>query len=136
MPSQTAFRGGGRRGRHRTREHYICFCSGDEPFDSLMKRAKRLSSQPFGNSDSRRYLPEVLDLVSGGRIDPLAVPTTVVDWGRAPAAVGSRFGYSIQVPFGGGTRRCVGAAFANMEMDVVLRTILRNMTIQTTDKPG
>ena len=40
------------------------------------------------------------------------------------------------VPFGGGTRRCVGAAFANMEMDVVLRTLLRAMTIQTTDKPG
>ena len=40
------------------------------------------------------------------------------------------------VPFGGGTRRCVGAAFANMEMDVVLRTILRTVTIQTTDKPG
>lgn len=34
-------------------------------------------------ADSRRYLPEVLDLVSAGRIDPLAVPTTVVDWGRA-----------------------------------------------------
>ena len=39
------------------------------------------------------------------------------------------------VPFGGGTRRCAGAAFATMEMDVVLRTVLRNMTIQTTDKP-
>ncbi len=40
------------------------------------------------------------------------------------------------VPFGGGTRRCVGAAFANMEMDVVLRTVLRHWTIQTTDAPG
>ena len=39
-------------------------------------------------------------------------------------------------PFGGGTRRCVGAAFANMEMDVVLRTVLRNVTIATTDAPG
>ena len=38
------------------------------------------------------------------------------------------------VPFGGGTRRCVGAAFANMEMDVVLRTVLRHLTIETTDK--
>ena len=36
------------------------------------------------------------------------------------------------VPFGGGTRRCVGAAFANMEMDVVLRTVLRHFTIETT----
>ena len=34
-------------------------------------------------ADSRRYLPEVLDLVAAGRIDPLAVPTTVVEWDRA-----------------------------------------------------
>jgi len=40
------------------------------------------------------------------------------------------------VPFGGGTRRCVGAAFAHMEMDVVLRTVLRHFTIQTTDTAG
>lgn len=39
------------------------------------------------------------------------------------------------IPFGGGTRRCVGAAFANMEMDVVLRTVLRHFTIETTDAP-
>ena len=36
------------------------------------------------------------------------------------------------MPFGGGTRRCVGAAFANVEMDVVLRTVLRHFTIDTT----
>jgi cytochrome P450 len=40
------------------------------------------------------------------------------------------------VPFGGGTRRCIGAAFANMELDLVLRTVLRQFTIQTTDAPG
>lgn len=39
------------------------------------------------------------------------------------------------IPFGGGTRRCVGAAFANVEMDVVLRTILRNFAIDTTTAP-
>jgi cytochrome P450 family 138 len=39
------------------------------------------------------------------------------------------------LPFGGGTRRCVGAAFANVEMDVVLRTILRHFDIQTTAAP-
>lgn len=39
------------------------------------------------------------------------------------------------IPFGGGARRCVGAAFANMEMDVVLRTVLRHFTIETTDAP-
>lgn len=40
------------------------------------------------------------------------------------------------MPFGGGTRRCIGAAFANMEMDVVLRTVLRHFTIETTNAPG
>lgn len=39
------------------------------------------------------------------------------------------------IPFGGGTRRCVGAAFANMEMDVVLRTVLRHFVIETTAEP-
>lgn len=40
------------------------------------------------------------------------------------------------VPFGGGTRRCVGAAFANVEMDIVLRTVLRHFVIDTTTAPG
>jgi cytochrome P450 family 138 len=39
------------------------------------------------------------------------------------------------IPFGGGTRRCIGAAFANVEMDVVLRTILRDFEIQTDNAP-
>lgn len=39
------------------------------------------------------------------------------------------------VPFGGGTRRCIGAAFANTEMDVVLRTVLRHFTIEPTAAP-
>jgi cytochrome P450 len=33
------------------------------------------------------------------------------------------------IPFGGGVRRCIGAAFAHMEMEVVLRTLLRMRTI-------
>ncbi|MGA8328240.1 MAG: cytochrome P450 [Mycobacterium sp.] len=40
------------------------------------------------------------------------------------------------LPYGGGARRCVGAVFANMEMDVVLRTVLRHFMIETTDAPG
>jgi cytochrome P450 family 138 len=40
------------------------------------------------------------------------------------------------IPYGGGTRRCVGAVFANVEMDVVLRTVLRHFTIEPTDAPG
>jgi cytochrome P450 family 138 len=33
--------------------------------------------------------------------------------------------------FGGGARRCIGADFAIAEMDIVLRTVLRNFRIQT-----
>lgn len=40
------------------------------------------------------------------------------------------------IPFGGGTRRCVGAVFANVEMDVVLRTILRHFVLDTTAAPA
>lgn len=40
------------------------------------------------------------------------------------------------IPFGGGTRRCVGAVFANVEMDVVLRTVLRHFVISGTATPA
>src|SRR5204863_2943506 len=40
------------------------------------------------------------------------------------------------IPYGGGTRRCLGAAFATMEMNVVLRTMLRDVTLVPTDEPG
>lgn len=40
------------------------------------------------------------------------------------------------IPFGGGTRRCVGATFANVEMDIVLRTVLRTFALQTSTAPG
>ena len=40
------------------------------------------------------------------------------------------------IPFGGGIRRCIGAAFANMEMTVTLRTLLREFTFEPTDAPG
>ena len=36
------------------------------------------------------------------------------------------------IPFGGGIRRCVGGAFANMEMNVTLRTLLREFEFGTT----
>jgi hypothetical protein len=39
------------------------------------------------------------------------------------------------IPFGGGTRRCPGAAFAHMEMDIVLRTLLREFDLQATAEP-
>ena len=39
------------------------------------------------------------------------------------------------IPFGGGLRRCLGAAFAQLEIDVVLRTMLRRFELQPSDDP-
>ena len=38
------------------------------------------------------------------------------------------------IPFGGGRRRCLGAAFASVEMRVVMRTILARTTLRA-DRP-
>ena len=37
-------------------------------------------------ADSRRFLPDVLDLLDTTNFDPLAIPTTVVDWNDAADA--------------------------------------------------
>ena len=36
------------------------------------------------------------------------------------------------IPYGGGVRRCIGAAFATMEVRIVLRTLLRDYAIQAS----
>lgn len=49
--------------------------------------------------------------------------------------VGTRPDTFAWIPFGGGVRRCIGAAFADMEMRVVLRTLLREFELMPTDAP-
>jgi cytochrome P450 len=39
------------------------------------------------------------------------------------------------IPFGGGVRRCIGATFAHMELDVVLRVILERVAFTATTEP-
>lgn len=39
------------------------------------------------------------------------------------------------IPFGGGMMRCIGASFATMEMDVTMRTMLREFRIVPTNEP-
>lgn len=39
------------------------------------------------------------------------------------------------IPFGGGMMRCIGASFATMEMEVTLRAMLREFTIEPTTEP-
>jgi cytochrome P450 len=50
--------------------------------------------------------------------------------------VGSKPDTYSWIPFGGGVRRCLGAAFAQLEMDVVLRTMLRHFELVPTDARG
>ncbi len=50
--------------------------------------------------------------------------------------LGVRPGTYRWIPFGGGARRCIGAAFATMEMNVVLRTLLREFTLAPTAAPA
>jgi cytochrome P450 len=37
------------------------------------------------------------------------------------------------IPFGGGTRRCIGASFALTEMKTVLREVVRTVALRPTD---
>lgn len=48
--------------------------------------------------------------------------------------VGKRPNPHSWIPFGGGLRRCPGAAFAHMEMDIVLRTLMREVRIEPTSR--
>ena len=55
------------------------------------------------------------------------------DPGRFAGARADTYGW---IPFGGGVRRCIGAAFASLEMRVVLRTVLRDFTLEPTTDPA
>jgi cytochrome P450 len=50
--------------------------------------------------------------------------------------VGVTPGPTVFLPFGGGVRRCLGAAFAAVEMRVVLREVLRRVDLCTTTAAG
>ena len=58
---------------------------GDQPALPMLEMYTRGITVHTSRADSRRYLAEVLDLVAAGRIDPLAVPTTEIDWDDAAA---------------------------------------------------
>jgi cytochrome P450 len=64
--------------------------------------------------------------------DPVAYPNpSAFDPDRF---IGKRPSPHSWVPFGGGLRRCPGAAFAHMEMDIVVRTLARNVQLDSTSR--
>ena len=54
---------------------------------------------------------------------------------RPERFLGRKFGPFEYVPFGGGHRRCLGAAFATYELKIVLATLLRNFRLALAE-PG
>lgn len=52
-------------------------------------------------------------------------PERFLDGGATPAA---------WIPFGGGVRRCLGASLAQLEMKIVLRTVLREVALRAADQ--
>jgi cytochrome P450 len=55
---------------------------------------------------------------------------------RPDRFVGTRPDNYTWIPFGGGTRRCIGAAFAHQEMVTTLRLLLREFEFTTTHQPA
>src|SRR5262245_50343367 len=53
---------------------------------SLLEMYTRGVTFHVSRADSRRFLPEVIDLVVTGRFDPMAIPTTVCPWDEAATA--------------------------------------------------
>jgi cytochrome P450 len=118
---------------------------GDDYLDAVVKETLRV----------RPVIQDVLRLVTrpvviaGGRVDPGALvvpaielvhmdPDVYPDPGafRPERFLGVKPGTYTWLPFGGGPRRCIGAAFALMEMRVVLATVLERVRLATTVAPG
>ena len=52
-----------------------------------------------------------------------------------PERFEERFDATAWLPFGGGVRRCLGAAFASVEMRTVIKEVLRRVELETTTAP-
>ncbi len=114
---------------------------GDDYLDAVIKESLRL--RPVVPAVAR-YLTEPTEL--GGRVLPARVHITpsIYLTHRNPAIYPDperfrpeRFlerpaGTYEWIPFGGGTRRCLGATFALFEMKIVLAEILRRYDLATT----
>lgn len=120
--------------------------SGDDSYlDALV--AETLRSRPVVPDVSRRLVRDFqlgpYLLPAGTYVDPAIAlvhrsPACYSDAGSFDPRrfVGSRPDPAIWIPFGGGSRRCLGAAFAATEMRVVLAEILRRVDLEPTDEPG
>ena len=74
--------------------------------------------------------PSILNVHEGPEWGPHPRRFDPDRWSRAPAPA---YGW---IPFGGGTRRCLGAAFAQMEMRIVLGEVLRRVELRPLTRRG
>ncbi|ODQ88270.1 cytochrome P450 [Mycolicibacterium holsaticum] len=118
--------------------------AGDEYLDAVVRETLRIRPVIFS---SGRVLTEPTEV--GGYLLPAGVAVDVsIGLAHANAEVypdpekfdpdrmvGSSFTPTTYLPFGGGSRRCLGATFAMVETHVVLREILRRVELCTTTEP-
>ncbi|MFV1365637.1 cytochrome P450 [Mycolicibacterium elephantis] len=118
--------------------------AGDEYLDAVVKETLRIRPVIFS---SGRVLTEPAEV--GGYLLPAGTTVDVsIGLVHASAAVypdpdrfdpermlGAALSPTTYLPFGGGNRRCLGATFALVETQVVLREILRRVELSTTTEP-
>ncbi len=119
--------------------------AGDDYMDAVIKESLRL--RPVVPAVAR-YLTEPTEL--GGRVLPAGVHITPSiylthrnpeiypdpDAFRPERFIERPAGTYEWIPFGGGTRRCLGASFALFEMKVVLGAVLRRFDLVPTESDG
>jgi cytochrome P450 len=97
----------------------------------VMRRVSRTVEVGGGRVEAGALVLPAIELV---HLDPAIYddPTAF----RPERFLGVKPGTYTWLPFGGGPRRCIGAAFALMEMRVVLQTVLERVRLATTTAPG
>ncbi|SOJ53042.1 Putative cytochrome P450 135B1 [Mycobacterium simulans] len=118
--------------------------AGDDYLDAVAKETLRIRPVVF---DVGRVLTEPVKL-AGYRLPAGVLVAPAIGLVHASAdqypnpdrfdpdrMLGTTLSPSTWLPFGGGNRRCLGAAFAMVEMRVVLREVLRRVELSTTTAP-
>jgi cytochrome P450 len=118
--------------------------AGDEYLDAVAKETLRIRPVVY---DVGRLLKEPVEL-AGYRLPAGVMVVPAIGLVHASAALyadpdqfdpdrmlGATLSPTTWLPFGGGNRRCLGAAFAMVEMRIVMREILRRVDLSTTTTP-
>jgi cytochrome P450 len=103
------------------------------PVIDVTARRVKAGSLRLGDWELRRGQTILIGIGLVHADDAVFPDAAVFNPGRFVGVKPDRYAW---VPFGGGFRRCLGAAFADMEMNVVLRTLLREFVLVPTGEPA